>query len=375
MTLRTRSAYARLVRHQRLRTSTAPASRRRRRSTPAARARTRNMPTSSSGCSSAAVPRTPAMMTGTVIGYNSTGSSTSRLRARTSIAANSVPTDGRSRSCPPARMRGQPERMRRSSGAWNSNATSGTRTQLDARQQRQDAEQLADVDRRPGGRRQQQRAQRLGLALALERAARAPAFPANAIAIHRIAAPRRLRRRALAHERKREHQDARHREEQRRVGDLAAAHLDRQVLAQDQPGRRGRSHASARCAHHVAIRATAGAPAAHRGRPRGRRAGTPPRPAAFGEVEIVRGQRRRWRRSRAALRSRATQRRGRRIVEAGERLVEQRPAAARESARARARRAGACRARSSSTGSSRAVGQAGARRAPRGQPRDASAVP
>ena len=38
------------------------------------------------------MPRTPAMMTGIVIGYNSTGSSTSRLRARTSIAANSVPT-------------------------------------------------------------------------------------------------------------------------------------------------------------------------------------------------------------------------------------------------------------------------------------------
>ena len=32
------------------------------------------------------------MMTGTVIGYSSTGSSTSRLRVRTSIAANSVPT-------------------------------------------------------------------------------------------------------------------------------------------------------------------------------------------------------------------------------------------------------------------------------------------
>ena len=32
------------------------------------------------------------MITGTTTGYNSTGSSTSRLRARTSIAANSVPT-------------------------------------------------------------------------------------------------------------------------------------------------------------------------------------------------------------------------------------------------------------------------------------------
>src|SRR6185436_20413927 len=52
----------------------------------------RMMPASSSGCSNAAVPRTPEMMTGTVIGYNNTGSSTSRLRARTSIAAKSVPT-------------------------------------------------------------------------------------------------------------------------------------------------------------------------------------------------------------------------------------------------------------------------------------------
>ena len=34
----------------------------------------------------------PGNETGTVIGYSSTGSSTSRLRARTSIAAKSVPT-------------------------------------------------------------------------------------------------------------------------------------------------------------------------------------------------------------------------------------------------------------------------------------------
>ena len=37
------------------------------------------------------------MMTGIVIGYKSTGSSTSRLRARTSIAANSVPTEANPR--------------------------------------------------------------------------------------------------------------------------------------------------------------------------------------------------------------------------------------------------------------------------------------
>jgi hypothetical protein len=43
-------------------------------------------------CSRAAVPPTPMMITGTVIGYNRIGSMTSRVRARTSMAANSVPT-------------------------------------------------------------------------------------------------------------------------------------------------------------------------------------------------------------------------------------------------------------------------------------------
>src|SRR5207248_6394352 len=41
---------------------------------------------------SADVPRTPAIITGIAIGYKTMGSSTSRVRARTSIAANSVPT-------------------------------------------------------------------------------------------------------------------------------------------------------------------------------------------------------------------------------------------------------------------------------------------
>src|SRR5439155_21939866 len=52
----------------------------------------RAMGSSTSAWSSAAVPRTPAIITGIVIGYSRTGSSTSRLRARTSIAANNVPT-------------------------------------------------------------------------------------------------------------------------------------------------------------------------------------------------------------------------------------------------------------------------------------------
>ena len=45
-----------------------------------------------SAASSALVPRTPAIMTGIVTGYNRIGKSTSRLRARVSMAANSVPT-------------------------------------------------------------------------------------------------------------------------------------------------------------------------------------------------------------------------------------------------------------------------------------------
>src|SRR5215510_16127535 len=51
--------------------------------------------TASSGgdCNSAAVPRTPAIMTGIVTGNNRIGSSTSRVLVLTSIAANSVPTD------------------------------------------------------------------------------------------------------------------------------------------------------------------------------------------------------------------------------------------------------------------------------------------
>ena len=51
------------------------------------------------------------MMTGTVIGYNSTGSSTSRLRARTSMAANSVPT-AREADGPRQQNQRQPHGMR-----------------------------------------------------------------------------------------------------------------------------------------------------------------------------------------------------------------------------------------------------------------------
>jgi hypothetical protein len=70
-------------------------------------------------------------MTGIVIGYNSTGSRTSRLRARTSIAANSVPTDAK----PSVPRTSRPASI---AGCWrnaasNRNATSGTSTTSAAR--------------------------------------------------------------------------------------------------------------------------------------------------------------------------------------------------------------------------------------------------
>ena len=91
------------------RTSTAPASRTRRRTPPACRSTSIAVGSSGGDASSAAVPRTPAMITGMVIGYNRIGSITSRVRARTSIAANSVPT-AQNPIVPPASSADQQQR-------------------------------------------------------------------------------------------------------------------------------------------------------------------------------------------------------------------------------------------------------------------------
>src|SRR5689334_22501941 len=82
--------------------------------------------TASSGvsASSADVPRTPAMITGTVIGYNRIGSMISRVRERTSIAANRVPTAAN--PIVPDASRPTSSTGRPKSGALNSRATSGT---------------------------------------------------------------------------------------------------------------------------------------------------------------------------------------------------------------------------------------------------------
>ena len=135
----------------------------------AASARRCAIGSSGGGCSSAAVPRTPAMMTGIVIGYNSTGSRTSRLCARTSIAANSVPTAAKP-TVPDASSADEvqrPAEERRVEQQRHERHQQHSATKITARM----PEELADVDRGTIGGREQQRPQRIGVALSLEGAA------------------------------------------------------------------------------------------------------------------------------------------------------------------------------------------------------------
>ena len=127
------------------------------------------------------------MMTGTVIGYNRTGSSTSRLRARTSIAANSVPTAANP-SVPAASRPRQPAAAARSSGAWNSSADQRHEHELRrapaaagcraACRRRAPADRPAPAAARAASR-SGARARRCGPSASV---------PENAIATHRIAA-------------------------------------------------------------------------------------------------------------------------------------------------------------------------------------------
>ena len=286
------------------------------------------MAASNSGCSSAAVPRTPAIMTGTMTGYNNTGSSTSRLRARTSIAANSVPTAAKP-SVPATRIASQPEWLlqqrrleqqadQRHEHAPPPRASSATMPSS-----------LPDVDGRRGRPAPAAAPAAFRTAAHVRTCAPAPACRQSDRDAHKSPRPAPSGARAFAHEREREDQHARHGEEERRVGDLAAADLDGQILPQDQPRP---------VAANIASVSALGASAAYR-RPRpiggpqrsGRAAVSTTRPSrrnsasiqqAVGEVQIVRGQD-----DDAALAPQAAQpldqRRGRGVVEAGERLVEQ----------------------------------------------------
>src|ERR1051325_6997941 len=75
---------------------------------------------------SAAVPRTPQMITGTVIGYNRIGSRTSRVRDRINMAPKSVPTDAK--PTVPDASSATSSTGRAKSGDENRNAISGTST-------------------------------------------------------------------------------------------------------------------------------------------------------------------------------------------------------------------------------------------------------
>ena len=130
------------------------------------------------------------------------------------------------------------------SGAWNISATSGTTTTSTAASRTSTPDQLADVERGTLDRRHHQRAERLALPLALERAAereRAGERDRNP----ENAGGRVGDRASLADEAEREHEHAGDGEEQRREQDLAAARLDQQILARHEPDR-SRRNASCR---------------------------------------------------------------------------------------------------------------------------------
>ena len=132
------------------------------------------------------MPRTPAMITGIVIGYSSTGSSTSRLRARTSIAAKSVPTAAK----PDRAGREQAEQ----SGPGARRAAPGTSARRAARRSARrppaaSGRPTACRRRAPAGRSAPSSARAASRSAARARTcARAPACPENAIAIHRMPA-------------------------------------------------------------------------------------------------------------------------------------------------------------------------------------------
>ena len=156
---------------------------------------------------------------------------TSRVRARISMAANSVPTDANP-IVPSTSSADEQQRPGEQRGP-EQKGDRGNQQQFGRRHQHDHSEQFADVDSRARGGRQQERPKRLGVPLALERAPerqrpgkrnRDPQNP-------RGGARNRL---ALFHERDRENHHARDREEERRVQNLPAPHLDGEVLLQHE---------------------------------------------------------------------------------------------------------------------------------------------
>ena len=171
------------------------------------------------------------MMTGMVTGYNRIGNMISRARERTSIAAKSVPTEAKPTvpvTSSAARSSGKSKKRRLEQECHHRHEN-----RLERQHQQHHAEQLPDVDGRPGRWRQQQRLERLAVSLALERA------PERELARVDHREPQNAGRGAVDwlafhDERDREDQHGRHREEQGREHNLAVASLDGDVLLQDE---------------------------------------------------------------------------------------------------------------------------------------------
>ena len=254
-----------------------------------------------------------------MIGYNRIGSSTSRLRARTSIAANSVPTAAKP-SVPDDQQRRQQHRLREER-RLNSSPTSGTSTTSTSAEQQQDAEQLADVDRRPSAGASSS-ARSVSLWRSRSNVRPSASVPENAIATHRIAGGDVVERRGLRRPARTRTSAPRHGEEQRRRQDLEAADLDGQVLAHDHATRRAKKPLMRWPSPAGSDRAAPPLPVS-----------VPTMPAVAQEHARASAGRRRHRdrawparsgtRRAGARCSRATSAAGRRLIEAGERLVEQ----------------------------------------------------
>ena len=180
------------------------------------------------------------MMTGTVIGYNRIGSITSRVRDRTSMAANNVPTEAKP-SVPRPRIAASMSGAREERRVKEERDHRHQQT-LCRGQQHDDAQQLADVDGRPRRRREEQRAH-VSPYRSRSKVRPSARLPANSTAIQRIPAAAPSTRLSFLDECERKHQHAPDGEKQRRGEDLAALHLNREVLPEHEEGRLEEAHA------------------------------------------------------------------------------------------------------------------------------------
>ena len=185
------------------------------------------------------------MMTGIVIGYNSTGSSTSRLRARTSIAANSVPTAANPSVPAEQQCREQQRRVEQR----RLEQERDERHEHDLRRHDHREDRRAACRRRSRGDRPARASARAACRCSARarRCARAPASPRTQSRSREC--PPRHRRPARPSFTSAKANTSTHESAKNSVvaDDLAAADLDGQILAHDQPRDRGERAVTRRC--------------------------------------------------------------------------------------------------------------------------------